>query len=107
MQLLLGGLERVAVAFDGTEEAGIVTLVTSRAVLLDLDEQDDALDYRVMLPISKIELFANNLYLPWAVASIGAPRVKIPKFHGYIKNYVPQSAQWSPTSPNAAAQPLI
>ena len=75
--------------------------------LLDLDEQDDALDYRVMLPISKIELFANNLYMPWAVASIGAPRVKIPKFHGYIKNYVPQSAQWSPTSPNAAAQPLI
>ena len=75
--------------------------------LLDLDEEDDALDYRTMLPISKIELFANNLYQPWAVAHIGAPRVRIPKFHGLIAGYVPATAQFNPTSANATAQPLI
>ena len=37
--LLLGGLERLALAFDGAEETGIVTLVTGRAFLFDLDEQ--------------------------------------------------------------------
>lgn len=58
--------------------------------LLDMDEQDDAFDYRWLLPLSKIELFAQNLYMPWAVAHIGAPRVRIPRFHGLITNYVPQ-----------------
>lgn len=75
--------------------------------LLDLDEEDDALDYRVMLPLSKIELFANNLFMPWAVAHIGAPRVRIPKFHARIDNYVPVNPLFDPLSANATATPLI
>ena len=39
MQLLLGGLERLTFAIDGPEETGIITLMTRRAVLLDLDQQ--------------------------------------------------------------------
>lgn len=68
--------------------------------ILDLDEQDDAFDYRYLLPLSKIDLFANNLFMPWAVAAIGAPRVRIPKFHGMITNYVPQKSDFNPLSAN-------
>ena len=39
LELGFGGLERLALAFDGAEEAGFVTLVAGGAVLLDLDEQ--------------------------------------------------------------------
>lgn len=68
--------------------------------ILDLDEQDDAFDYRYLLPLSKIDLFAQNLYMPWAVATIGAPRVRIPKFHGMITNYVPTKTDFNPLSAN-------
>jgi hypothetical protein len=68
--------------------------------ILDLDEQDDAYDYRYLLPLSKIDLFANNLFMPWAVAAIGAPRVRIPKFHGMIINYSPTKTDFNPLSAN-------
>lgn len=68
--------------------------------ILDLDETDDAFDYRWLLPLSRIELFAQNLFMPWAVAHIGAPRVRIPKFHGYISNYVPSKTDFNPLSAN-------
>ena len=68
--------------------------------ILDLDETDDAFDYRWLLPLSKINLFAQNLYMPWAVAHIGAPRVRIPKFHGMITNYVPQKTDFNPLVSN-------
>lgn len=68
--------------------------------ILDLDEVDDAFDYRWLLPLSKIELFAQNLFMPWAVAHIGAPRVRIPKFHGFITNYVPQKTDFNPLQAN-------
>lgn len=68
--------------------------------ILDMDEEDDALDYRWLLPLTKVELFAQNIYMPWAVAHIGAPRIRIPKFHGMISNYVPQSATWNPLVSN-------
>jgi hypothetical protein len=64
--------------------------------LLDLDDNHDALDYRWLLPITKIDLFAQNLYMPWAVAHIGSPRVRIPKYHAIIRNYVPQDPNWNP-----------
>jgi hypothetical protein len=64
--------------------------------LLDLDENDMALDYRWLLPLSKIELYAQNLFMPWAVAHIGCPRLRIPKFNGFIKNYVPPEPDWNP-----------
>jgi hypothetical protein len=66
--------------------------------LLDLDDNHDALDYRWLLPITKIDLFAQNLYMPWAVAHIGAPRLRVPKYHAVIKNYVAQDPNWSPTT---------
>ena len=68
--------------------------------LLDLDEQDFALDYRVLLPLVKIELFAQNLFMPWAVASISSIRPRIPKFHGILRNYVPSNPLWNPLSSN-------
>jgi hypothetical protein len=68
--------------------------------LLDLAEEDNALDWRFLLPLSKIELFAQNLYMPWAVAMIGALRVRIPKFHARIKNVVPDEPDWNPLAPN-------
>ncbi len=54
--------------------------------MLDLDPGDEALDYRYLLPLSKIMLFENNLYMPWAVAHIGSPRVAVPKFHYVVEN---------------------
>lgn len=88
-----------------------VTFTDSNAVipgastlfLLDLDEDDDALDYRTMLPLSKIELFAQNLYMPWALAHIGAIRPRVPKWHAMIRNYPSDNPNWSPLSPNLNA----
>lgn len=71
--------------------------------LLDLDEADNALDFRYLLPLTKIELFAQNLFMPWAVAAIGSVRVKVPKFHGLINNYVGDNPDWNPLSNNANA----
>lgn len=71
--------------------------------LLDLDENDMALDFRYLLPLTKIELFAQNLYMPWAVAMIGAVRLKIPKFHGAINNFVPDNPVFNPLSANPNA----
>lgn len=64
--------------------------------LLDLDDMDDAFDYRYLLPLSKVELYSSNLFMPWCVVAIGAPRVRIPKFHGMITNYVPVKSDFNP-----------
>jgi hypothetical protein len=69
--------------------------------LLDMDERDNAVDYRYLLPLTKIELFAQNLFMPWAVAAIGGVRVRIPKFHGIIKNYVGDNPAFNPLSTNS------
>lgn len=69
--------------------------------LLDLDENDNALDFRYLLPLTKVELFAQNLFMPWAVCMIGAVRMRIPKFHGAIKNYIPEQPAWNPLGTNA------
>ena len=68
--------------------------------LLDMDENDKAIDFRFLLPLTKIELFAQNLYMPWAVAMIGAPRLRIPKFHSLITGFIPDNPKFSPTWPN-------
>jgi hypothetical protein len=64
--------------------------------LLDLDESDMALDMRYLLPLTKIDLYAQSLFMPWAVAAIMAPRVRIPKFHGIIRNYVASTTGFNP-----------
>jgi hypothetical protein len=71
--------------------------------LLDLDENDAALDFRYLLPLTKIDLFAQNLFMPWAVAMIGSVRVKIPKFHGAILNFIPDNPDFNPLQPNPNA----
>lgn len=71
--------------------------------LLDLDENDMALDFRYLLPLTKIELFAQNLFMPWAVTMIGSVRLKIPKFHGLITGFVPDSPVFNPLQPNPNA----
>jgi len=71
--------------------------------LLDLSEEDNALDFRFLLPLTKINLFAQNLFMPWAVAMIGAIRNRVPKFHAVIRNFVPDNINWSPLLPNANA----
>lgn len=96
------------VAANATSSSGVVTFTDANTVipgaenlfLLDMREEDNALDYRYLLPLTRIELFAQNLYMPWAVASIGAIRNRIPKFHAIITGYVPDSPSWSPYKPN-------
>lgn len=101
-----------AVRFVGTilsAGTGTVTFVDNNTYipgsetifLLDMREEDFALDYRYLLPLTRIELFAQNLYMPWAVAHIGAIRNRIPKFHAVITGYVPDSPAWSPYTQNA------
>lgn len=68
--------------------------------LLDMDPMDLAIDYRMLLPLVRVELFASNLFMPWAVASIGSLRLRVPKFHGLIKNYVPTTPAWNPLAIN-------
>lgn len=68
--------------------------------LLDLAEEDNALDFRVLLPLTKVELYAQSLYMPWAVTMIGALRNRIPRFHALIHNFVPDQPEFSPLSPN-------
>ena len=75
--------------------------------LLDMDDDDDAIDYRYLLPLTKIELFAQSLYMPWAVAMIGAIRLKVPKFHAAIRNYVPVAPDWNPLRSNVNASNSI
>ncbi len=93
------------VAANGSSNVTFTDLNTSipgaeTIFLLDLNEQDAALDWRYLLPLTRVDLFAQNLYMPWAVASIGAVRNRIPKYHGMIKNYIPQNSNFSPFSPN-------
>jgi hypothetical protein len=76
----------------------------SSIFLLDLDDNDNALDWRCLLPLTKIDLFAGNLFLPWAVAMIGAPRIRVPKWHSVIKNYVPSNPDWNPLT---AVNPVL
>ena len=71
--------------------------------LLDLDENDMAVDFRYLLPLTKIELFAQNLYMPWAVAAIGAVRLRIPKFNAAIVNYVGDNPTFNPLASTANA----
>lgn len=68
--------------------------------LFDMDEQDMAIDFRYLLPLTKIDLFAQNLFMPWAVTAIGAARVRVPKFHGLIINYVGDNPVFNPLSTN-------
>jgi hypothetical protein len=68
--------------------------------LLDLRPEDYALDYRYLLPLTRVELFAQNLYMPWAVCQIGAVRNRIPKFHGIIKNFIPDNPIWNSLGSN-------
>jgi len=89
-----------SVAASGT---GTVTFADSNSLLpggesiflLDLRPEDGALDYRYLLPLTRVELFAQNLYMPWAVTSIAAIRNRIPKFHGIIRNFVPDNPLWT------------
>lgn len=68
--------------------------------LLDMDEGDAALDFRYLLPLSRINLFAQSLYMPWAIAMIGAIRNRIPKFHGMITNIVVNNPEFNPLATN-------
>lgn len=63
--------------------------------LLDLDPGDGAIDFRMLLPMTKVNLFADNIYMPWAVCAIGALRVTIPKFHALVKNYPAVDPTWN------------
>lgn len=71
--------------------------------LLDMDENDQALDFRYLLPLTKVELFAQNLFMPWAVCMIGSVRLKVPKFHGMIKNVPLDNPVFSPLAANTNA----
>lgn len=95
-----------AVAANGS---GTVTFVDSNAripgadaiFLLDLrDDDGGAVDYRYLLPLTRVELFAANLFMPWAVCSIGAMRNRIPKFNAIITNYIPDNPIWNPLGSN-------
>ena len=68
--------------------------------LLDMREEDAGIDWRYLLPLTRINLFAANLYMPWCVAAIGAIRNRIPKFHAIIRNFVPDSPVWNPLGAN-------
>lgn len=104
-----------AYRFIGTAAAsgasGNVTFVDANTLipgsdtlfLLDMDERDMAIDFRYLLPLTKIDLFAQNLFMPWAVAAIGSIRLRVPKFHGMIKNFVSDNADWNPLAPNASS----
>ena len=88
--------------------ASTVTFVDNNSILpggesiflLDLRNEDAALDFRYLLPITRVELFAASLYMPWAVCMIGALRNKVPKFHGIIRNVVPDNPLWNPLGAN-------
>ena len=76
---------------------------SSQIYLLDMSEEDNALDFRFLLPLTKINLFAQNLYMPWAVAMIGAIRNRVPKFHAIITNFVADDPSFSPLVSNSNA----
>jgi len=107
-----GANSPTAVKYVGSIAAsgsGTVTFVDSNAsipgaeriYLLDLRGEDLALDFRYLLPLTRVELFAQNLYAPWAVCMIGALRNRIPRFHGIITNFVPDNPTWNPLGANA------
>jgi hypothetical protein len=96
------------VAASGSSNVTFVDLNThipgsETVFLLDLDENDNAIDFRYLLPLTKIELFAQNLFMPWAVCMIGSVRLRIAKFHGAIKNFVPDNPVFNPLSSNPNA----
>jgi len=107
-----GANSATAVRYIGSVTAsgsGTVTFVDANAkipggeeiFLLDMRGEDGSLDYRYLLPLTRVELFAANLYMPWAVCSIGAIRNRIPRFNAIITNYVPDNPTWNPLGSNA------
>lgn len=90
-----GGATTTFVDYNGTIPG------SEKIFLLDLHEADGALDWRFLLPLTRVELFAQSLYMPWAVCSIGALRNRIPKFHAVIQNFVPDAATWNSYGANA------
>ena len=97
------------IAASGTSAVGVfkdnnTKIPGSETIFLfDMDEQDHAIDFRYLLPLTKIELFAQNLFMPWAVAAIGGMRLRVPKFHGVINNYVGDDADFNPLAANPNA----
>jgi hypothetical protein len=94
-----------AVAANGASAVTFTDLNTvipggERIFLLDMRADDGAVDYRYLLPLTRVELFAQNLYMPWAVCSIGAIRNKIPRFNAEIINFVPDNPIWNPLGSN-------
>ena len=107
-----GANSPTAVRYIGSVAAngsGTVTFVDSNAripgadqiFLLDLrDDDGGAVDYRYLVPLTRVELFAANLFQPWAVCTIGAMRNRIPKFNAIINNYIPDNPIWNPLGAN-------
>jgi hypothetical protein len=109
-----GSLNPAAYRYIGTVAANGASNVTfidynqtipgsENIFLLDMDENDYAVDFRYLLPLTRVELFAQNLYMPWAVCMIGSLRLRVPKFHGRIKNAVVDNPNFNPLTPNANA----
>ena len=97
------------IAANGSSTVTFVDLNTkipgsSTIFMLDLDEGDKALDMRMLLPLTKVDLYAGNMFLPWCVAMIAAPRVRVPKWHSAIRNYVPTNPDWNPLT---AVNPIL
>ncbi len=97
-----------SIAANGTSAVVFTDLNTlipggETVFLLDLDDNDMAVDFRYLLPLSRIELFASNLFMPWAIAMIGSVRVRIPKFNGLIRNFITENPAFNPLLPNPLA----
>jgi hypothetical protein len=106
-----GANSPTAVRYIGSVAASGSTTVTfvdantllpggERIYLLDLRDEDSSVDFRYLLPLTRVELFAQNLYMPWAVCSIGAMRLRIPRFNAQIINYIPDNPLWNPLGAN-------
>lgn len=67
--------------------------------VLDMSAEDDAIDFRQFLPMTKWQL-PNGIgfqpVLSWMQFYFGYLRIAKPKYHGYIKNIVPSKAAWRP-----------
>lgn len=99
---LIGEIAANAASTVTFQDINTIIPGSTEIFLLDMDPLDFAIDYRMLLPLVRVELFAQNLFMPWAVAMISALRLRIPKWHAMIRNVVPQNPEWNPLSNNIA-----
>ncbi len=64
--------------------------------LLSMDPADRAIDWRQLLPLTRMNLAITGPVIPFLINLYGYLRVMKPNWHALIKNVIPSTVDWAP-----------